>query len=191
MDGWDEQKCECECLYIKNSNKKSFYARFRNFHPRLPLQVTCSVCVHGISPTFRQVLSTRLDFRGLYLLPLFKFLGTLSKIKRTPAFSSQELSTTHMPTSTFVLGRFWLDYCNNFRRGVILIGLFVSWPFHFRAPGKKTGWERMRQNESLVIRLYFALLKTSGQKPSENVSSYIVKNWLLHKIWQRETSDEN
>ena len=49
----------------------------------------------------------------------------------------------------------------------------------------------MRQNESLVIRLYFALLKTSGQKPSENVSSYILKNWLLHKIWQNETSDGN
>ena len=47
------------------------------------------------------------------------------------------------------------------------------------------------QAERQVIRLYFALLKTSGQKPSENVSSYILKNWLLHKIWQNETSDEN
>ena len=49
----------------------------------------------------------------------------------------------------------------------------------------------MRQNESLVRRLYFALSKTSGQKPSENVSSYILEKWLLHKIWQNETSDEN
>ena len=54
---------------------KSYYVKSRNFHPCFPLQVACSVCVHGISLTFRQAPTTRLDFRGLYLLPLFKFLG--------------------------------------------------------------------------------------------------------------------